>query len=103
MYETIPGVIEKVDPPSIENGHLIRATLKRVMTKAWDLAIRRMTNEFGFTEDSVSHMIQNQLMVSVHVPKGHSSFSANHDIARGWIGAMINNELKLITSYAIEY
>lgn len=97
MYETTIGFVEVIDGTS--RGQTILAT-EKVMDQAWSFAIDKLT-ALGKDEKAISEMVANNQITVYHVPETHPSFARGKDVIRGWVGAMIDQELKLLSSYAV--
>ena len=106
MYEHVIGVREKVDEPKSgifgTNTGMIQATVDHVLAKAWEQATRVAFTVYGLSVDEVTRRINNQEMIAYEIPKEHKSVYSN-DLTRGFIGTMIDGELKLLAGFAIDF
>ena len=100
MYETIVGVVHKIEPiKDDKKGHAVLAS-EQAIDQAWSLAVKKL-GIMGYGEDFIVNLMQTGQMIAYDVPLDHPSRSKENDVARGWIGAMLNGELKLLSSYAV--
>ena len=101
MYHTIIGFKDTVSRVASERNK--NCVLEDIMKKAFNFAIEILAVDYDLEENNINAMVVNKKLALLDVPKSHPSFSVKGDFARGWVGAMIDDELKLLTSYAVEY
>lgn len=100
-YQTLIGFKETVDKNKSRN--YIEGIIEHVQKEAWSEAVNILQYDHSFSYKEIQEMIDTKQMANLRVPHTHPSFSENEDIIRGWIGAMLDGELTLLTSYAVEY